>query len=170
MADLFDLFSTPAEQPTGNLARVKHFAEQARQGRLAALEALNQAVAEVDAYLARQAQARDTEVRATTEGKTTANPRATSARAARNIAPKTGTQRARVLAAVVRHGGLTDLELAEQLGLLENSVRPRRTELVTGGYVVDSGRTRTHRGTEWVVWEATDAGKAWFADQLGGAA
>lgn len=155
---------------SGSLSRVRHFAEEARQGRLAALEALRRAEAEVDAYLARQAQARDAEVRATTEGKVSTDPKATSARAARDIAPKAGSQRARILSALAEHGGLTDLEIAGQLGLLDNSVRPRRTELVSGGYVVDSGRTRTHRGREWVVWEATEEGRAWWRSQIGGAA
>ncbi|NIJ10610.1 hypothetical protein FHU38_000954 [Saccharomonospora amisosensis] len=173
MADLFGSSTGPAEpavQVSGSLYRVRHFAEEARQGRLAALEALRRAEAEVDAYLARQAQARDAEVRAAGEGKVAADPRPTSAQAARTIAPRVGTQRARILAAIVEYGGLTDHELAERLGMLDNSVRPRRTELVSGGFAADSGRVRTHRGTAWVVWEATEEGRAWWRSLLGGAA
>jgi predicted ArsR family transcriptional regulator len=112
----------------------------------------------------------DADLTAPREGMVAKNPTATSARAARRVEPKTGTQRGKVLTALVEHGGLTDLELAEKLGLLENSVRPRRTELCTGQYARDSGRVREHRGSQWVVWEATDAGRAWWTRNVSNAA
>ncbi|MFF5992599.1 hypothetical protein [Prauserella flavalba] len=165
MADLFDFFASPnppEPKPAGSLHKVRHFAEQARQGRLDALEALRLAEAEVAEYLTRQATVRDAEVRATGEGKVRADARETSAKAARLVAPRSGSQRARILAAVVEYGGCTDLELAERLALLDNSVRPRRSELLDGGFVRDSGRVRQHRGSTWVVWEATPAGLDWY--------
>ncbi len=51
--------------------------------------------------------------------------------------------RARVYEAIRQApAGLTDQEIAATLGLAENSVRPRRLELVERGLVVDSGTTR----------------------------
>jgi hypothetical protein len=169
---LFDPVTEP--EPVGSLSRVAHFAEEARQGRLAALVALAMAEAEVEAFLEQQrrtAAAHDAVVRESREGRVVANPRSTSAKAARDIAPKVGSQRARILAAVVEHGGLTDHELSERLELLDNSVRPRRSELIEGGYLQDSGRVRQHRGSQWSIWEATESGYAWYrAQQLGGVA
>jgi hypothetical protein len=115
--------------------------------------------------------ARDAQVTEATEGKVTRDPAATSARAARNVEPRTGTQRGRVLAHICEHGGSTDYELTHQLGLLDSSCRPRRGELVDAGYVVDSGRTRQHQGSDWTIWTPTDSGLAWFhRQQIGGAA
>ncbi|NIH81705.1 hypothetical protein [Amycolatopsis viridis] len=173
MTEPFDFFAAadePPFEPTGALGRVGHFAEQAHQGRLDALEALRRAEAEVSEYLRRQAIARDGEVRAATEGKVHADAPATSARTARNIAPRTGTQRARVLTDIVEHAGATDFEICERVGLLDNSVRPRRAELVEGGYVRDSGRIREHRGSQWVIWEPTPAGIDWYRDHSADAA
>jgi hypothetical protein len=60
-----------------------------------------------------------------------ADARTTSAAAAGEALPKSGTQRAKVLEAIGEAGldGLTDQEIAVALGLAENSVRPRRREL-----------------------------------------
>jgi hypothetical protein len=172
--DLFDFFTPPGEQPeetvTGSLARVRHFGDLAREGRLDALAAIGRIEAEVEAYLVRQAAVRDAEVTGNGEGMVRADPAITSARAARNVEPNTGNQRGRILTALVEHGGLTDLELAVKLGMLDNSVRPRRTELVAGGYAEDSGRVREHRGSEWIVWTATEAGRAWWSRNVGSAA
>jgi predicted ArsR family transcriptional regulator len=83
----------------------------------------------------------------------------TSAAAAVANAPRSGTQRARVLIAVARHGGLTDDEIGMVCGLSGNAVRPRRGELVQGGYVEDSGDRRpSAMGNEAVVWTATPRG------------
>jgi hypothetical protein len=60
-----------------------------------------------------------------------ADARPTSAAAAVEALPRSGTQRAKVLEAIREAGldGLTDQEIAVALGLAENSVRPRRKEL-----------------------------------------
>lgn len=93
--------------------------------------------------------------------------RATSRAAAEQLA-KSGTQRRRVLDAVVavardpRVLGLTDLQIATATGLRDNSVRPRRGELVDGGWLRpatdDAGNamTREHYGREHTVWVLTE--------------
>jgi hypothetical protein len=78
-------------------------------------------------------------------------------------------QRAKVMAFINEHGPSTDVEIAEGLGLSPNSERPRRVELVSGGFVKDSGERREHHGSPHIVWVATDAGRA-VAGQLAGAA
>jgi hypothetical protein len=115
--------------------------------------------------------ARDAQVTEATEGKVARDPAATSARAARSVEPRTGTQRGRVLSQMCASGGATDFELVRHLGLLDSSVRPRRGELVDGGYVADSGRTRECRGSDWTVWQATEDGLSWHRrQQIAGAA
>jgi hypothetical protein len=137
---------------------------------MAAEQALAGLRAEVEAHLANLG-IRDTEVTANQEGLVSADPSATSARAARLVAPKAGSQRARLLEYIVTApAGVTDFEAARDLRLLPNAVRPRRGELIGGGYVADSGQTRQHRGSQWTVWVATDEGNAWYARKIGGAA
>lgn len=83
---------------------------------------------------------------------------ATSVAAAERVKPKSGTQRWRVLRVVVDAGeeGVTDEEVQDRIGLPLNTVRPRRLELVEGGYVIDSGDTRpTAGGSQAIVWLAT---------------
>lgn len=86
-----------------------------------------------------------------------ADARRTSVNAAAAALPRSGTQRRRVLDAIVaaaangRHGAC-DVELSRHLQLGLNSVRPRRLELVEAGLVADTGRTRVHDGREHVVW------------------
>lgn len=82
--------------------------------------------------------------------------------------PKTGTQRRRVLEAFVfAPSGLTDHELAGRTGLYLYSAAPRRTELVHGGWLRDSGRRRpTPSGTPAVVWVLTDDALRRLASQL----
>lgn len=80
--------------------------------------------------------------------------RDTSADAALAVEPKTGTQRARVLRALRKHGPMTDPELVIWLNMGPNTERPRRVELVTGGLVRDSGERRTHHGRDHIAWEA----------------
>lgn len=84
----------------------------------------------------------------------------TSAAAAARIEPVAGTLRMVVLAEFKRHrGGLTDEELVAVLSdrlypPSENTVRPRRVELVRHGWLRDSGRRRnTRSGRAAVVWE-----------------
>jgi hypothetical protein len=105
---------------------------------------------------------RDAEVTANTEGKVTADPAATSAKAARLVEPRTGTQRAKILTWLVEHNGATDYQLSVSLGLLDSSTRPRRGELVAAGYVRDSGIVREHYGSPWSLWEATPSGHDWY--------
>lgn len=77
--------------------------------------------------------------------------------------PATGTWRRRVLAAVARAGerGMTDEELQDALHLNPSTERPRRVELVEGGWVEDSGRRRrTRSGRAAAVWMLTTAARA----------
>lgn len=84
--------------------------------------------------------------------------RRTSEAAAAAVEPRTGTQRHAILSAVgavsrdPRTVGLTDVELGASTGIRANSLRPRRKELVDGGWLEDSGRTRDHHGNPHVVW------------------
>lgn len=79
----------------------------------------------------------------------------TSRAAAREIAPKAGTLRAKVLEAIRSRGGATAEELEVALELGGSTVRPRVVELVRAGLVRDSGATRrTRSGRAATVWEA----------------
>lgn len=81
----------------------------------------------------------------------------TSRAAAERIEPQTGTLRRWALDAIRKAGdaGLTDEELGERIRLDPSTARPRRIELVTAGFVVDSGaRRRTRAGREATVWRA----------------
>lgn len=95
-------------------------------------------------------------------GKARTGARRTSSDAARLVAPRSGTARMAVLEAVaavardVRTVGLTDVEIQRSTGLSPNSARPRRVELVDGGWLADSGQTREHYGREHTVWVLTD--------------
>lgn len=165
--------ATPPMHPIELVNRTVHFAEAARGGRLRALDALAAVEAEVLGYvrhLGDMAAVRDAEVTRNAEGKVSADPPATSARAARLVEPRTGNQRGAILRFIVEGDGSTDFEIARDLRILPNSVRPRRGELAEAGYVADSGRTRQHRGSDWVVWEATAEGRAWYRRAFGGAA
>lgn len=78
-------------------------------------------------------------------------------------APKAGSQRETVLRTLYRaridgegREGLTDVQIAERTHLPENTVRPRRGELVEGGFVVDSGERHEHHGRRFTVWRVTD--------------
>lgn len=85
--------------------------------------------------------------------------------------PRTGGQRRRVLDAIAavardpRAVGLTDVEVQRATGLSPNSERPRRVELVAGGWIEDSGETREHHGREHVVWVLTEKAARWLAGQ-----
>lgn len=69
----------------------------------------------------------------------------TSRQAALDNYPRSGKQRHRVLLAIARAGeyGRTREELAAELHLPDNSVRPRVRELIEGGWVRATERTRT---------------------------
>ena len=82
--------------------------------------------------------------------------------------PKRGAQRDRIMlevAAVDRDddgtldsalAGCTDAELQSALGLSGNSERPRRVELVDGGWLHDGGGRRRVDGDDHIVWTLTD--------------
>jgi hypothetical protein len=88
---------------------------------------------------------------------------------ARNTDPETSheaaranrnTDRARCEAALEARGpaGFTDYELADRLGLQQNSAGKRRGELRDLGLVVDSGlRRRAPSGAWAIVWRSTTA-------------
>ena len=79
----------------------------------------------------------------------------TSAAAARSIAGRSKSMQDRVLEFFKLRGqfGGTDQEIANFLRLPENSIRPRRIELVQIGLVCDSGKTRlTKSRRSAVVW------------------
>lgn len=90
----------------------------------------------------------------------------TSRTARLDVWPKTGTQRARILDALVRgerdHGrGWTDDDLILRTGMPHQSVGPRRGELVAGGWIEDSGLRRpTRSGAPAIVWELTAKARA----------
>lgn len=101
---------------------------------------------------------------ANTPGRARTGAKRTSSGAALAVEPRTGTQRRRVLDAVAavardaRTVGLTDVEVARSTGLPPNSARPRRKELVDGGWLEDSGVTRDHHGREHIVWVLSEKG------------
>lgn len=88
----------------------------------------------------------------------------TSAAAAASMIPSAGSLRATVLRYVVESGGhgATDAEIQEALKLDGNTQRPRRCELVSGGYVIRTDRQRKTSAGRWAfVYAATGAGRAW---------
>jgi hypothetical protein len=95
-------------------------------------------------------------------GKARTGARETSVSAAVYAEPGTGTKRRAVLDAVAavardpRTAGLTDVEIQRATGISPNSARPRRVELVDGGWLEDSGETREHFGREHTVWVLTE--------------
>ncbi|MTD55694.1 hypothetical protein [Amycolatopsis pithecellobii] len=154
--------------PFGSLHMVRYWLSEAKAARVPAGMAIDAALAELDRYqelTKRVADAHDEAVSGNREGMVSRNPADTSAKAASRVEPRTGSQRARVLALICECGGATDFELSMRLRLLASSVRPRRVELIKFGYVVDSGETRKHRGSHWKIWRATPEGLAWYRRQ-----
>jgi hypothetical protein len=81
--------------------------------------------------------------------------------------PRTGTARLAVLRAIARlpdDYGLTDEEIQNALHLNPSTERPRRVELVTAGWVEDSGIRRPTRasGKPAAAWRLTPAGRVAF--------
>lgn len=75
--------------------------------------------------------------------------------------PNTGTARRRVLDFIAHSAGATDEQIQEGLRMNPSTQRPRRVELVEGGWIEDSGRTRrTRSGTAAAVWVLTARGRA----------
>lgn len=131
----------------------------------AARHEVDTALDNLDGYLAAATENR--------EGVLAARHHETSAEAARKVTLATGQQRHRILTALYHDGPLTDYELQTSLVIPPSSERPRRGELVNGGYVqavlAEDGKvqTRRHRatsaedtGTAWTLWEITEAGRA----------
>lgn len=76
--------------------------------------------------------------------------------------PRTGTARRGVLEYLVSRGefGATDEEIQDALAMNPSTERPRRVELVEGGWVHDGGARRlTSSGSPAVVWELTRKAK-----------
>lgn len=81
--------------------------------------------------------------------------------AAAAVLPRSGTQRAAVLAAIAAGAnGATDWEVSQTIGLMPPRVATRRLELVEQGWISDSGLRRpTPSGVEAIVWKLTDAAR-----------
>lgn len=138
----------------------------------AARHEVDTALADLEAYLAAAT--------ANREGVLAAHPHETSAEAAHKVTLASGQQRHRILTALFHDGPLTDYELQTSLAIRPSSERPRRGELVNGGYVqavlAEDGKVQTRRhvmtgagalrsedggsGTAWTLWEITEAGRA----------
>lgn len=88
------------------------------------------------------------------------NGTATSEAAAASLDPKVlNDQHQRIMRALwrVRGKGLTDEEVQQATGLNPSSERPRRGELLTGGWVRDTGETRSTRsGRQATVWDVSE--------------
>jgi hypothetical protein len=81
----------------------------------------------------------------------------TSQAAAVTVAVKSGSQRGEILKALATRD-MTDYELQVELGIDQNSERPRRGELMRAGYVRPTEMTRDHKGNEFRVWQITKLG------------
>ena len=83
-----------------------------------------------------------------------AHTRATDRKTSRDAAPRDLTHSQHRVLRAMRDGPSTDYELAQKLqGIMSPSgVRSRRAELVRGGLVVDTGRTRVHNKRKHTVW------------------
>jgi hypothetical protein len=83
----------------------------------------------------------------------------TMAMAALQAMPRSGTQRRKVLAAIAEKPR-TDDELQYDLAMSGNTERPRRVELVEGGWIEDSNvRRPTHDNQDAIVWALTHRGR-----------
>lgn len=91
----------------------------------------------------------------------------TSRAAAYAALPRSGSQRMRILRMLLALKGATDDEIVDTLSMNPNSVRPRRRELVLGGWLEDSGTTRPSHAAgheDMIVWQVTAAGRQrWWA-------
>jgi predicted ArsR family transcriptional regulator len=79
----------------------------------------------------------------------------TSRDAAVSMRGKTARIRDLVLDAIKERPS-TDEELVARLQISQNTVRPRRVELVQRGLVVEGGRRKTQSGRTAIVWTAND--------------
>lgn len=79
----------------------------------------------------------------------------TSRRAALAAAPRAGSQRERILAAIVAApAGLNYDEASEATGIVGVSVSTRISELARGGWIVRNGERETRAGGMADVWVA----------------
>lgn len=86
--------------------------------------------------------------------------RDTSLAAATKALGRSAGWRRRVFDLIAASDGVTDEEIADQLGMNPSTERPRRVELVQAGLIRDSGRRRrTVSGTDAAVWVISDLGK-----------
>ena len=87
----------------------------------------------------------------------------TSRKAARDVKPRTGTQRVKILAVIAAKGdhGATSEEAADASGVsFSRSSGPRIAELLRDGYIADTGRTRPGSlGSDQRVLVATEKGR-----------
>jgi hypothetical protein len=91
----------------------------------------------------------------------------TSRAAAISNYPRSGSQRHRVLLTIARgqHGATAD-EIAEEMGVGLNSVRPRIVELREGGWIKDTRMTRkTPTGADATVMVLTTKGQRYVNDK-----
>lgn len=90
--------------------------------------------------------------------------RATSSAAALRVAPRSGTQRRKILDYVVAHEPCTDEAIQEALGLSGNTERPRRVELVEGGWLTEYGQLgKTGSGAKAILWALTSEARTRLA-------
>lgn len=83
------------------------------------------------------------------------NGTSASKAAAYTIAPKAGTLRLRVLAAIAEEGSASDARLEEVTNLKHQTLSARRRELVLGGFIESCGKL-SNGANAWCV---TDAGR-----------
>ena len=86
----------------------------------------------------------------------------TSKAAALGVLPYSGSIRHRVYEFILRRGplGATDQEIATNLNIAGDTVRPTRKTLEQDLLVIDSGMTRNnHNGNACIVWRANIEGQ-----------
>ncbi len=94
----------------------------------------------------------------------------TSRKAALDNYPRSGTQRAKILAALVMaeqkgHVGATRDQLSRGLGMPDSSVDARVGELIAGEFARETEQTRkTQHGSDATVVVATDKGHEWVQE------
>lgn len=90
-----------------------------------------------------------------------AGARPTSAAAALRVQPRSGTQRRAILDYIAQHGPSTDEQIQRALDLSGNTERPRRSELVEGGWVQEHDRLRLGSGQLVAIrWGLTSRARA----------
>lgn len=106
------------------------------------------------------------DVTAQLPGKVGAGAPETSQAAARAIRTRSGSQR-HTLLRELRGSDLTDFQLQRDTGIVANSERPRRLELLEAGYIASATgvdgkrvtRPHPHSGLDCQVWTITEKGR-----------